>query len=156
MIYQYFVPRVLNESVFTFFLPQCGATVAISQLVFVRNESRIFKSFVSVNQTKTMPLIILVGFPSSGKSKTAEEIKVYFESQKQKVVHIVSENNIVKKSGISKNNVYMSSPDEKSIRAQLKSDCLRLLNKTDLVIMDGGNYIKGYRYELYCASKAAR
>lgn len=103
-----------------------------------------------------MPLLIIVGCPSSGKSTRAEELKVFFESHKQKVVHVISENEIVKNSGMSKNDIYESSPKEKVIRADLKSNSLRKMNKNDLVIMDGGNYIKGYRYELYCASKAAR
>lgn len=103
-----------------------------------------------------MPLIIIVGCPSSGKSTRAQELKDFFELQKQKVVHVVSENDIVKDSGQSKNDVYESSPKEKMIRADLKSNSLRKLNKNDLVIIDGGNYIKGYRYEIFCASKSAR
>lgn len=33
---------------------------------------------------------------------------------------------------------------------------IRHLNKDDVIIFDAGNYIKGYRYEIYCATKAAR
>lgn len=55
-----------------------------------------------------------------------------------------------------KNEVYEISQKEKVIRADLKSNSLRKLNKNDLVIIDGGNYIKGYRYEIYCATKASR
>lgn len=103
-----------------------------------------------------MPLIIIVGCPSSGKSTRAKELQDFFESQKQKVVHVISENEIVKSSGMLKNDVYESSQKEKVIRADLKSNSLRKLNKNDLVIIDGGNYIKGFRYEIYCASKSAR
>lgn len=103
-----------------------------------------------------MPLVVLVGCPASGKSTRAAELKSFFESHKQKVVHVVSENEIVKNSGIPKNEVYEKSQKEKIIRADLKSNSLRNLNKNDLVIMDGGNYIKGYRYEVYCLSKAGR
>lgn len=103
-----------------------------------------------------MPLIIIVGTPSSLKSTRAMEIKEFFEKEKQKTVYIVSENDIIKDSGISKNSVYQESAKEKIIRADLKSNSLRKINKNDLIIMDGLNYIKGYRYELYCASKAAR
>ena len=45
---------------------------------------------------------------------------------------------------------------EKLVRADLKSEVIRHLNKEDVVIFDAGNYIKGYRYEIYCATKAAR
>ncbi|CRK90062.1 CLUMA_CG003781, isoform A [Clunio marinus] len=103
-----------------------------------------------------MPLIIMVGCPSSGKSSRSQELKEFFETSKGKVVHIVSENEIIKNSEISKNEVYENSSKEKMIRADLKSNSLRKLNKNDLVIIDGGNYIKGYRYEIYCASKSAR
>lgn len=103
-----------------------------------------------------MPLIIIVGCPSSGKSTRSTELKEFFETQKEKTVHIISENDIIKSSGIPKNDVYESSQKEKMIRADLKSNSLRKLNKNDLVIIDGGNYIKGYRYEIYCASKSAR
>lgn len=103
-----------------------------------------------------MPLIILVGCPSSGKSTRSRELKDFFETQKEKTVHIISENEIIAISGIPKNEVYENSQKEKMIRADLKSNSLRKLNKNDLVIIDGGNYIKGYRYEIYCASKSAR
>jgi protein KTI12 len=103
-----------------------------------------------------MPLIVIVGCPASGKSTRSEQLKDFFQTQKEKTVHIISENEIVKSSGIPKNVVYESSPKEKMIRADLKSNSLRKLNKNDLVIVDGGNYIKGYRYEIFCATKSAR
>lgn len=102
-----------------------------------------------------MPLIVIVGCPASGKSTRAQQIKNFFE-EKGKTVHLISENEIVKSSGFAKNVVYENSQKEKVIRADLKSNSLRKLNKNDLVIIDGGNYIKGYRYEIYCATKAAR
>lgn len=103
-----------------------------------------------------MPLIVIVGCPASGKSTRSAELKDYFETQKEKTVHIISENDIVKSSGMPKNDVYESSPKEKIIRADLKSNSLRKLNRNDLVVIDGGNYIKGYRYEIFCATKASR
>lgn len=103
-----------------------------------------------------MPLIIIVGCPASGKSTRASELQTFFETVKEKTVHVISENEIVKGSGVAKNEVYEVSQKEKMIRADLKSNSLRKLNKNDLVIIDGGNYIKGYRYEIYCASKSAR
>jgi protein KTI12 len=103
-----------------------------------------------------MPLILIVGCPASLKSTRSKELKEFFEREKQKTVHIVSENEIVKKSEISKNIVYQESSKEKLIRADLKSNSLRVLSKNDLVIIDGLNYIKGYRYEIYCATKGAK
>lgn len=102
-----------------------------------------------------MPLIIITGFPSSGKTKRTNELKAHFESR-NKIVKIISENHAIPKSGFCKNEYFNDSQKEKIVRAYLKSDAIRLMNKEDVVILDAGNYIKGYRYELYCASKAAR
>lgn len=119
-----------------------------------------FRNFFSFAQIVAlfvdMPLIVICGVPGSGKTTRANELREYFEVQKEKVVHVVSENEIVESSGRNKNEIYGESKLEKNIRADLKSNSLRLLNKNDVVIIDGGNYIKGYRYEIYCASKAAR
>jgi protein KTI12 len=101
-----------------------------------------------------MPLIILTGTPASGKSKRANELKEFFES-KQKIVHLISESEHIRKN-YEKNEYFMDSKKEKQIRADVKSLSLGRMNKNDVVIMDAGNYIKGYRYEIYCATKAAR
>lgn len=103
-----------------------------------------------------MPLIIMTGFPSSGKTYRALELKKYFEEQRNKTVHIVSELEAIIKSRYSKNNAYLDFQREKIVRGILKSEVLRLLTKDNVIILDGGNYIKGYRYELYCGTKAAR
>ena len=41
-----------------------------------------------------MPLIIMCGFPCSGKSKRANELKSYFEKSKGKTVHMSSDDSI--------------------------------------------------------------
>ncbi|XP_069157457.1 protein KTI12 homolog isoform X2 [Procambarus clarkii] len=97
-----------------------------------------------------MPLLLLSGFPSSGKTTRAHEIKSYLENEKTKTVVIVSEGDLLEKE---KNEIFSDSTREKDIRCALKADVLRLLNKEDVIILDAANYIKGYRYELYCASK---
>lgn len=102
-----------------------------------------------------MPLIVLTGTPSSGKSKRAQELKTYLENEKQKTVHVISESDNIKKC-YEKNEYFLDSIKEKQIRADVKSLALGKLNKNDVVIMDAANYIKGYRYEIYCATKAAR
>ncbi|GFR11719.1 protein KTI12 homolog, partial [Trichonephila clavata] len=45
---------------------------------------------------------------------------------------------------------------EKELRSSLKSEVERHLSKDTTVILDAGNYIKGYRYELYCLSKGCK
>lgn len=102
-----------------------------------------------------MPLIIISGLPSSGKSTRALQLQDFFTKQ-GKVTKIVTENVAIPKAGFQKNEYFADSLKEKIVRADLKSEALRLLNKEDVVIFDAGNYIKGYRYELYCATKSAR
>ncbi|XP_055306505.1 protein KTI12 homolog [Sitodiplosis mosellana] len=102
-----------------------------------------------------MPLIILTGFPSSGKTKRSKELADFFR-ERGKMVHIVSENLSIPKAGFAKNVYFADSQKEKIVRSDLKSETVRLLTKDNVVILDAANYIKGYRYELYCASKAAR
>lgn len=42
---------------------------------------------------------------------------------------------------------------EKELRGNLKSEVQKLISKENLLILDSLNYIKGFRYELYCVSK---
>lgn len=102
-----------------------------------------------------MPLIIICGLPSSGKTFRTKQLHKYF-TELGKTVRVVSENDLIPKAGFLKNEYFSDSLKEKIIRANLKSETISLLNKDEIVILDSGNYIKGFRYEMYCASKAAR
>ena len=48
----------------------------------------------------------------------------------------------------------LDSRQEKDTRGTLKSEVDRWLTKDNLVVLDSLNYIKGFRYELYCISRA--
>ncbi|XP_019934276.1 protein KTI12 homolog [Paralichthys olivaceus] len=96
-----------------------------------------------------MPLIVMCGFPCSGKTRRAEELKVHFEHSSKLKVHIVGDEAL----GVDKNCVYADSQKEKNVRASLKAEVERKVNKDDVVILDSLNYIKGYRYELFCLIK---
>lgn len=50
--------------------------------------------------------------------------------------------------------VRIDSKQEKDTRGTLKSEVDRWVTKDNLVILDSLNYIKGFRYELYCISRA--
>ncbi|KAL1516659.1 hypothetical protein ABEB36_000542 [Hypothenemus hampei] len=100
-----------------------------------------------------MPLIIMTGVPCSGKSTRALELKKYFEEQ-GKEVHIISEYEQIVKAGFEKNAFYADSNKEKHIRGLLKSEMLKLITPSNVIILDALNYIKGYRYELFCGTKA--
>ena len=50
--------------------------------------------------------------------------------------------------------VYREARTEKEARATEYSAVKRALGKECIVIADGLNYIKGFRYQLYCEAKA--
>lgn len=135
---------------------QCSATNS-----FVLFRELLLKAAIFIFLTSTgewhgkMPLIVLTGYPSSGKTTLANELKTFFENNNKKI-KIISENNIIQNSGISKNELYSDSKKEKEIRSIIKSDYVRLISPDQLIIIDALNYIKGYRYELYCASKTSK
>ncbi|GFU15701.1 protein KTI12 homolog [Nephila pilipes] len=99
-----------------------------------------------------MPLVILCGIPCSGKSIKAKQLYDFFISTKKCV--LIKDDNVP--SGFVRNKVYLDSQKEKELRSSLKSEVERHLSKDTTVILDAGNYIKGYRYELYCVSKGCK
>ncbi|KAG5887931.1 hypothetical protein JTB14_003027 [Gonioctena quinquepunctata] len=100
-----------------------------------------------------MPFILVTGVPSSGKTTRSLELKAFFEEQ-GKEVHLISEYDQILRAGFDKNSLYADANKEKHIRGLLKSEVLRLITPTNIVILDALNYIKGYRYELFCGTKA--
>nr|CAD7457867.1 unnamed protein product [Timema tahoe] len=103
-----------------------------------------------------MPLILMTGIPSSGKTTRTLKLKSYFEDELKSAVHVVSENILFQKAGIDKNTLFLDSSKEKEIRGLIKAETQRLIGRESVVIIDAGNYIKGYRYELYCMSKSSK
>ncbi|XP_041034605.1 protein KTI12 homolog [Carcharodon carcharias] len=99
-----------------------------------------------------MPLVILCGFPCSGKSRRAAELSEFVREKLQRKVVAVGERSV----GAERNSVYSDSRKEKELRGTLKAEVERKINKEDVVIMDSLNYIKGYRYELFCLVKHAQ
>ena len=49
-----------------------------------------------------MPLALMCGFPASGKTKRASELKHYLEKSSGKVVHVIGDQSL----GVNKNTVY--------------------------------------------------
>lgn len=105
-----------------------------------------------------MPLLTMTGFPSCGKSHWATTIKAAFEdriatsteSRISKMTCILINDEML---GIDKMD-YSDSRREKSARGLLFSAVERYLGKECIVICDGLNYIKGFRYQLSCSAKA--
>ncbi|KAJ8661227.1 hypothetical protein O0I10_002976 [Lichtheimia ornata] len=101
-----------------------------------------------------MPLIVLTGHPCSGKSQRAHQIKQYMLQRlsadgRSMRIHIINDDSL----NVSKE-AYREAREEKKARGALLSAVERLLSKDDIVIADGMNYIKGFRYQLYCVARA--
>ncbi|GAA6013624.1 hypothetical protein JCM10207_004794 [Rhodosporidiobolus poonsookiae] len=103
-----------------------------------------------------MALVTLSGYPCAGKTTRAQELRAFLEHKLQdapptlarlKVVLINDESLSLAKS------VYDDARAEKPARASLFSAVQRGLNKETIVIVDAMNYIKGSRYQMYCAAR---
>ncbi|CAL8105151.1 unnamed protein product [Calicophoron daubneyi] len=118
-----------------------------------------------------MPLLIVCGYPCSGKSSVVKHIVLNLQLRfPQFVVKVVPEP--VPPSGQDfgddvRKDIYADSKKERELRGQHKSEVERTLtlpiedtknqgNRALVVLMDAGNYIKGYRYELYCLAKSLK
>ncbi|KAF8585952.1 chromatin associated protein KTI12 [Ramaria rubella] len=105
-----------------------------------------------------MALVTFTGFPASGKSKRAQELKTYLDSRFQSPTHTGPKLKVVLLSDEGLNvprSAYNDSRSEKPARSALLTAAQRNMNPDTVVILDGLNYIKGFRYQLYCAAKEA-
>ncbi|KAK4948561.1 kti12, chromatin associated [Elasticomyces elasticus] len=119
-----------------------------------------------------MPLIIITGLPCSGKTHRAQQIaadlKAYISADpasSKRTIQIINSHHAStdlptdpNKSTISeslRDQIYNSAAQEKNARAAEFSAIKRAVSKDNIVIADGLNYIKGYRYQLWCEAKAA-
>lgn len=101
---------------------------------------------------ESMPLVVVCGLPSSGKSQRTEELRRALTSE-GRAVYVVDDASVL---GAQDSTVYGDSAGEKALRAALRAAVERRLSRQDVVILDSMNYIKGFRYELYCLARAAR
>ncbi|KAK5115365.1 hypothetical protein LTR62_001565 [Meristemomyces frigidus] len=107
-----------------------------------------------------MPLILISGYPSSGKTYRSQQLITYFQDKinastepkvKRLKVHHIDDQSL----GINRD-VYAAARTEKDARATFSSAIKRHLNRDTIVVADGMNYIKGFRYQLYCEAKAVQ
>jgi protein KTI12 len=106
-------------------------------------------------------LVLLSGYPSAGKTTRALQLKQLFEAKiasspadarvSRLKVHHINDQTL----GVSRS-VYHTAKAEKDARAEEYSAVKRVLSRDDIVIADGMNYIKGFRYQLYCEAKAVQ
>jgi protein KTI12 len=137
----------------------------------VQNGEERHASIKRINANVSFQLILLSGFPTSGKSTRAKQLYEYLakhiegqpEGHQRYRLHLISDQTL----SISRS-VYDLSPEklpahtrsanasEKDARAALYGAVKRVLSPRDIVILDGLNYIKGWRYQLYCEAKNLR
>jgi len=105
-----------------------------------------------------MPLILVTGLPSSGKSETAKIIfqflKERLEQHDPRKVRIVSDSDVLDWDG--RDTIYSSIAKEKELRGWLRAEAQRYVNLNQIVILDAAAYIKGFRYEIFCLCKEAQ
>lgn len=105
-----------------------------------------------------MPLLTMTGYPSSGKTLWAtriledfrERIATSTDARISKMTCILINDETL---GIDKMD-YAEARREKAARGLLFSAVERHLGKECIVLCDGLNYIKGFRYQLSCSAKA--
>ena len=108
----------------------------------------------------------MTGLPTAGKSTRAKQLHEYLAARvadSKHRLHLISDESL----SISRS-VYDLSPSklpahtrsanasEKDARAAIYGAVKRVLSDRDIVILDGLNYIKGWRYQLHCEAKAVR
>ncbi|KAI0566695.1 protein KTI12 [Gracilaria domingensis] len=115
-----------------------------------------------------MALVLFCGFPASGKSTVADALANLLASNGSQV-HIIrdgSDSSTTEtleerdafqpsQDNNSRQALYKSSGTEKKTRARVRAATERALNPSNVVICDSLNYIKGFRYEMYCTAKTS-
>ena len=99
-----------------------------------------------------MPLVVMVGIPCSGKSRRVQELIKFLSSKSVSCKTTIIEDCHFSTSH--KSDVFVDSRLEKELRSNIKSTVQRTLSKEHVVIIDSLNYIKGFRYEIYCVAKS--
>jgi protein KTI12 len=118
-----------------------------------------------------MALITLSGYPSSGKTRRAIQLKHYLDRRladsphTQNVVLLSDDSVNIDRSSYDgaavipytcfalDRNDTIDSRSEKPARATLFAAAQRQMGQGTILIIDALNYIKGFRYQLYCAAR---
>lgn len=115
-------------------------------------------------------LIIVTGLPTSGKSTRAAQLAAHLQSridaappgpQSAYRVHLISDDGLsIPRSVYDLSRVpehaRSANAAEKDARAAVYGAVKRVLSDRDIVVLDGLNYIKGWRYQLFCEAKGVR
>ncbi|KAF7321276.1 hypothetical protein MKEN_00647400 [Mycena kentingensis (nom. inval.)] len=94
-----------------------------------------------------MALVTIVGYPSSGKSTRAAQLLDALPNL------LPPDLSVVVLSDDAPPSAYDDSRSEKPARAALFTALQRRMSLNTVLIVDAPNYIKGFRYQLYCAAR---
>lgn len=113
-------------------------------------------------------LVLMCGVPASGKTTVARRLQALIEADNRPVTIVSDGDTALPSTTATTTNVSENSPSqsrqalyanahcEKQTRARLRTLAERALwQPGHVVIVDSLNYIKGFRYELYCVAKTA-
>ncbi|KAH7885058.1 chromatin associated protein KTI12 [Phlebopus sp. FC_14] len=103
-----------------------------------------------------MALVTISGYPCSGKSRRAAQIKDHLERRLVDPAYTGPALSVTVLSDDSLNidrAAYNDSRSEKPARGTLFTAIQRHLGSGTIVIVDSLNYIKGFRYQMYCAAR---
>lgn len=95
---------------------------------------------------------MITGYPCSGKTMRTNQLVKGLEEKIKGTdykITVVDDDKL----GIPKEN-YRNAQTEKALRGAQLSAVKRSISKTEIVILDGLTYIKGFRYQLFCEAKA--
>ncbi|CAJ0580474.1 unnamed protein product, partial [Mesorhabditis spiculigera] len=98
-----------------------------------------------------MPLLLVTGYPAAGKSTIVDRVAAYFKD-KGREVSIIREGDY----HLFDRAAYNNALQEKEFRSYLRSQLQQAISRNTIVICDGLNYIKGFRYELFLVGKLAK
>ncbi|KAL1873778.1 kti12, chromatin associated [Paecilomyces lecythidis] len=116
-----------------------------------------------------MPLIILTGYPCSGLSYRARQLSTSLEAVQEEYLASIADDDetaaskpkprykihvVTSHDEAHPRTVYDNARSEKEARAVVYAKTKRALGRDSIVIVDGMNYIKGWRYQLWCEAKA--
>uniref|UniRef100_A0A7S3QIW7 Protein KTI12 n=1 Tax=Chaetoceros debilis TaxID=122233 RepID=A0A7S3QIW7_9STRA len=112
-----------------------------------------------ISNISTMPSLIITGHPSTGKTSFANLLASRAMAHPSNLITtVVIINETTSRPDKTIYECYKNSTEEKLTRSALKSEFDKYVKANEsskLVILDSMNYIKGFRYELHCISKAA-
>ncbi len=113
----------------------------------------------SETRSSYMALVVLCGYPACGKSTFARALAATLTSRSKNVTIVNDDGTVLtttngNPSAPTRDTIYGSTKSEKRYRSSARATAERALDGQTVVILDAPNYVKGYRYELWCMARS--